>query len=50
MDTSLLSTLKDMYHLNFGILCLVAGLYGLGIYGMVIITRILRDIERQTRP
>jgi hypothetical protein len=46
MDTSFLATLKDLYHLNFAILCLVVGLYGYAIYGTIVITRILRDIQR----
>ena len=49
MDTRLVATLTDLYHLNFALLCLIVGLYGYGFYAMMLLTRILRDIERHAR-
>lgn len=40
----------DHQVLTAAIFVLVAGLYGYAIYGTIVITRILRDIARQTRP
>ena len=38
-----------MYHLQALALVLVAGLYGYAIYGTIVITRILHEIQRNTR-
>ena len=49
MEPSILTVLSQLSYLNVGILCLVVGLYGYGLYGMIVITRILHEIQRNTR-
>lgn len=49
MEPSILTVLSQLSYLNVGILCLVVGLYGYGFYAMIVITRILHEIQRNTR-
>lgn len=49
MSDPLLTVLSELSYLNVGILLLVIGLYGYGLYGMIVITRILHEIQRNTR-
>lgn len=49
MSDPLLTVLSELSYLSAGILVLVIGLYGYGFYAMIVITRILHEIQRQTR-
>lgn len=49
MDYSIVDAFKDLYRLNTVVLVLVIGLYAYGLYGMIVITRILHEITRTTR-
>ena len=49
MDPQLTDLLRQMFHFQLITIVLVVGLYGYAIYGTVVITKILRDIQRATR-
>lgn len=49
MEPAILTVFSQLSYLNVGILFLVIGLYGYGLYGMIVITRILHEIQRNTR-
>lgn len=49
MEPSILTVLSQLSYLNVGILFLVIGLYGYGFYAMIVITRILHEIQRTPR-
>jgi hypothetical protein len=49
MDPQLTDLLRQMFHFQLATIVLVAGLYGYAIYGTIVITRILRDIQREMR-
>ena len=49
MSPELSAVLTSIQHLEAIAIVLTVGLYGYAIYGTIVITKILRTIERQTR-
>lgn len=49
MSSELSSILTSIQHLEAIAIVLTIGLYGYAIYGTIVITRILHEIQRNTR-